>query len=940
MLPNDHDPDTTTTLATNQTKQQKQQPPGGLGDGESALERFTRDVTAEARRGRLDPLIGRDAELRRVSHILLRRTKNNPVLVGESGVGKTAIAEGLAQRIVAGDVPPGLMGFSLLELDLPSLAAGCMMPGEFEERLKAVTVEIEQSGRRIILFIDDIHNLVPSATQAASAMADGSAILKPALARGTLRCLGCSSPDKFKKTVERDPALERRFQLVTVEAPTVEATTSILRGLRPRYEAYHGTTVSEGALVAAATLSARYITNRHLPDKAIDCLDEAAAQVKMEAALAPELLDSLQRAVKALEAEEAQLERRAGVGGGAAQQRYAGASGQRPDPVAAACLTEVRDRLEAARAEVGALQHAFNEAREAAAAVRAARERVSKARFELSPEYRAMRRAGYDPVTGPAGAGRGMSAAQAMALLGGGKFGGGEEDEEEEGDDEFETGESSEAGTADGAAAVAPNGTAAAANGHAKPRRAKKAAGGGGEGDGADAEADAAEAAFVAEKQAELEAALAELAAAEAKAAAVSAKAGGRAARDEVEEGDIARVISKWTGIPISKLVSTERERLLTIGAHLHRRIIGQAAAVDAVATAIQRSRADLGDPNGPIASFMFLGPTGVGKTELAKALAAFLFNAEDALTRIDMSEYMEKHSVSRLIGAPPGYVGYEEGGLLTDAVRRKPYSVVLLDEVEKAHADVFNVLLQILDDGRVTDSQGRVVSFKNCVIIMTSNLGSADVFAHLPSDSREALQGRVMDAVRGHFRPEFVNRVDEFIVFEPLTAAQIRDIVGLKTAALAARLARQRIRLELGESALEFLAARGFDPVYGARPVKRALQRELQTRLAQALLRGDFAEGDVVRVEAAAGGDGLALLKGGGASGGASANGDARPEQQQQQQQQQQAAAAAGDDAATAAAPAAPAAAAPAKPKRRVVIRKAAPAASKEPPQQQQGAE
>ncbi|KAI8471940.1 MAG: P-loop containing nucleoside triphosphate hydrolase protein [Monoraphidium minutum] len=829
-------------------------PPGGLGEGESALERFTRDVTADARRARLDPLVGRDAELRRVSHILLRRTKNNPVLVGESGVGKTAIAEGLAQRIVAGDVPPGLMGFAVLELDLPSLAAGCMMPGEFEERLKAVVTEIEESGRRIILFIDDIHNLVPSATQAGGAMSDGSAILKPALAKGTLRCLGCSSPDKFKKTVERDPALERRFQLVTVDQPGVDATTSILRGLRPRYEAYHGITISEGALVAAATLSARYISGRHLPDKAIDCLDEAAAQVKMEAALAPELLDSLERQVRALEAEETQLERRAGGGRGG---RYGGAAAGRSDPVAAACLEEVRDRLEAVRSEVGALRHAFKEGREAAAAVRAAREAVSRLRFELSPEYRRMRSAGYEPVTGPVtDANRPkLTPAMAMAMLGGN--GGGAYDDENE--DEEEDGGEDGGGGGD------------QANGHANGHVGESAA-------------EREDAAWAAAKEEELAAALESLGAAEAAAAAVAGAGGARGGggEHEVEEGDVARVISKWTGIPISKLVSTEREKLLSIGAHLHRRIIGQGDAVDAVATAIQRSRADLSDPNGPIASFMFLGPTGVGKTELAKALAAFMFNAEDALTRIDMSEYMEKHSVSRLIGAPPGYVGYEEGGLLTDAVRRKPYSVVLLDEVEKAHADVFNVLLQILDDGRVTDSQGRTVSFKNCVIIMTSNLGSGEIFAHLPSDSREALQGRVMDAVRGHFRPEFINRVDEFIVFEPLTQPEIRDIVGLKSAALAGRLAAQRIGLVLTDSALDYLADKGFDPVYGARPVKRALQRELQTRLAQALLRGEFSEGDTVRVEAAPGGDGLALIRegpagkesGGGGGGGGESSG------------------------------------------------------------------
>ncbi|WIA34267.1 hypothetical protein OEZ86_012610 [Tetradesmus obliquus] len=769
------------------TMKQMLMPPGGVMDGESVLDKFTNDLTAAARRGQLDPLVGRDGELRRLCHILLRRTKNNPVLVGEPGVGKTAIVEGLAQRIMAGDVPPGLLGASLLELDLASLAAGCMMPGEFEERLKAVCVEVAESSRNIILFIDDIHNLVPNAAQQGASMLDGSAILKPALARGTLRCLGCSSPDKFKKTIEKDPGLERRFQQVAVDPPNVEQATSILRGLRPRYERHHGVTISEAALLAAAQLSARYISGRHLPDKAIDCLDEAAAQapdkaidcldeaaaqVKMEAGSAPEALDALNRKITTLQTELGQLASRAGEdsgdsssGGSSFMASMARARGSaEKDATAAKCAQAVRLQLAELQEQQAVLAAEVAAEKEAEQELQDLRNNVLRLRFEV--DY-ASRMDGRPDAPGE-----------------------------------------------DAAASLA-------------------------------------------EKQEQLAEAQAAVQAAE------STSAGKHLRSQTVTEHDITRVISKWTGIPISKLVSSERERLLGLADELHKRIIGQEDAVNAVATAVQRSRADLSDPNGPIASFMFLGPTGVGKTELAKALAAFLFNTEDAMVRLDMSEYMEKHSVSRLIGTPPGYVGYEEGGLLSDAVKRRPYSIVLLDEVEKAHADVFNVLLQILDDGRVTDNQGHTVSFKNCVIIMTSNLGSAQIFEHLPSDSREDLKARVMAEVKAHFRPEFVNRVDEFIVFEPLVRSQIRDIVGLRATALVQRVAAQHIRMALGDSAVDFLAAKGFDPVFGARPVKRALQRELQTLLAQALLRGEFVEGDTILVEAAPDGSCLTLRKG-----------------------------------------------------------------------------
>mmetsp|Transcript_3666 Transcript_3666/g.9911 ORF Transcript_3666/g.9911 Transcript_3666/m.9911 type:complete len:1013 (+) Transcript_3666:189-3227(+) len=777
-------------------------PPGQQGSDESALDRFTTDLTQSARMGKLDPVIGRDDEIRRCVHILSRRTKNNPVLIGESGVGKTAIVEGLAQRMVNRDVPMSLMGVKILELDLGALTAGCMMPGEFEERLKQVLNELAELRGRVVLFIDDIHNLVPAGGAQGATMMDGGSLLKPALSRGELRCIGASTLDKYKKTIEKDPALERRFQQVFADQPSVQQTISILRGLRKRYEGYHGIEISESALMAAAALSARYINGRFLPDKAIDLVDEAAAQVKMEATLKPEALDVLDRRISQLQMEAASLKLKA-----------------KTDKTAATCLDEI--------------ETALAESKEKAEELRAAHAKADAAN-------------GGDHQQKMAGlVKRALEMESKFAQA---------NDAEEEGDPDSADALREEAMAIEG-----------------ELREARSAALAGGEpGTPLSMGGGTAATGSMAGPMSHM-----------------FAQAMGKGKKQAaVTEGDVAKVISRWTGIPVTKLVASEREKLLSLTDELHRRIIGQHEAVEAVAEAIQRSRADLADPNGPIASFMFLGPTGVGKTELAKALAAYLFNSEDALIRLDMSEYMEKHAVSRLIGAPPGYVGYDEGGLLTDAVRRKPYSVVLFDEIEKAHVDVFNVLLQILDDGRSTDTQGHTVSFKNTVIIMTSNLGSAEIFDQLtkPTDKaaeegkgtsaavasnaegkegeavlaevaeevrRAGVKEKVLEHVRSHFRPEFVNRVDDFITFEPLHKEQIKQIVVLTAQRLVTRLAERRMRLQLEDSALEYLAQIGFDPVFGARPVKRALQRELQTLLAKAVLRGDFEEDDTIIVEA-----------------------------------------------------------------------------------------
>mmetsp|Transcript_1435 Transcript_1435/g.3464 ORF Transcript_1435/g.3464 Transcript_1435/m.3464 type:complete len:965 (+) Transcript_1435:124-3018(+) len=695
-----------------------------------ALSKYARDLTQAARDGKLDPVIGRDEEVRRCIQILSRRTKNNPVLIGEPGVGKTAVAEGLAQRIVSNDVPEALQGRTLMALDMGSLIAGAKFRGEFEDRLKSVIKEVTDSAGKIILFIDEIHTVVGAG--ASGGAMDAGNLLKPMLGRGELRCIGATTLDEYRKYIEKDPALERRFQQVYVDQPTVAQTVSILRGLRERYELHHGVRINDSALVEAAVLSDRYIADRFLPDKAIDLVDEAAAKLKMEITSKPEVLDEVDRKVLQLEMERLSLNK-AAPNDKAAKSRLSlldlELSQLKKDQ------TEITEKWQAEKREMSRVQDL--------------KEEIERVNLEIAAAERE-----YDLNR----------------------------------------------------AAELKYGTSLELNKQLK-------------------------------------------AAEEALAQKARADGGSKLLKEDVTEADIAEIISKWTGIPVSKLVEGEREKLLYLPEELHKRVIGQNDAVIAVSDSIQRSRAGLSDPNKPIASFMFLGPTGVGKTELAKALASFLFNTEDAMVRIDMSEYMEKHSVSRLIGAPPGYVGFEEGGQLTEAVRRRPYSVILFDEMEKAHGDVFNVLLQILDDGRVTDSQGRYVSFKNTIIIMTSNLGSDLI---LEADgNREMMRSMVMAACRANFRPEFINRVDEFIIFDPLAQDQIKEIVRMQANRVGERLADKKMRLELTEAALEHLAKVSYDPVYGARPVKRAVQRELETTIAKALLRGEFVEEDTVMVDA-----------------------------------------------------------------------------------------
>ncbi len=693
-----------------------------------ALEKYGRDLTEAARQGKLDPVIGRDDEIRRTIQILSRRTKNNPVLIGEPGVGKTAIAEGLAQRIVDDDVPQSLKDRKLISLDMGALIAGAKFRGEFEERLKAVLKEVTDSRGHIILFIDEIHTVVGAgATQGAM---DASNLLKPMLARGELRCIGATTLDEYRKHIEKDAALERRFQQVYVDQPSVSDTISILRGLKERYEVHHGVKISDSSLVAAATLSARYISDRFLPDKAIDLVDEAAARLKMEITSKPEELDEIDRKILQMEMERLSLQKES-------------------DPASRERLERIEKELADLKEEQKALNAKWQSEKDFIDKIQTIKEEIDRVSVEIQQAER-----DYD-----------LNRAAEL------KYG------------------------------------------------------------------------KLTDLHRQLEAAETQLAQAQ--------RSGQSLLREEVTEGDIAEVISKWTGIPISKLVESEQEKLLQLEDELHRRVIGQNEAVTAVADAIQRSRAGLADPNRPIASFIFLGPTGVGKTELAKALAAYLFDTEEALVRIDMSEYMEKHAVSRLIGAPPGYVGYEEGGQLTEAIRRRPYAVILFDEIEKAHPDVFNIMLQILDDGRVTDAQGRTVDFKNTIIIMTSNIGSQYILELAGDDSRyDDMRHHVMEAMRNNFRPEFLNRIDEIIIFRSLNRQELRQIVQLQVQRLEQRLSARKMSLKVSAAALDFLAEVGYDPVYGARPLKRAIQRELETPIAKALLRSEFSDGDTIFVD------------------------------------------------------------------------------------------
>ncbi|MDZ8052020.1 MAG: ATP-dependent chaperone ClpB [Aulosira sp. ZfuVER01] len=696
-----------------------------------ALQKFGRDLTEQAKAGKLDPVIGRDDEIRRVIQVLSRRSKNNPVLIGEPGVGKTAIAEALAQRMVNGDVPESLKNRQLISLDIGSLIAGAKYRGEFEDRLKAVLREVTESNGQIVLFIDELHTVVGTGSNQQGAM-DAGNLLKPMLARGELRCIGATTLDEFRKHIEKDAALERRFQQVFVDQPSVENTISILRGLKERYEVHHNVKISDSALVAAATLSARYISDRFLPDKAIDLVDEAAAQLKMEITSKPAELETIDRRLMQLEMEKLSL---AGEDKGTAQ---------------------TKERLQRIEEEITSLtvkQQKFNDQWQGEKQVLEAISALKKEEDALRVQIEQAER-DYD--------------LNKAAQLKYGKLEGVQRD-----------------------------------------REAK-------------------------------EAQLLEI-----------QSTGATLLREQVTEADIAEIVAKWTGIPVNRLMESERQKLLQLEHHLHQRVIGQQEAVTAVAAAIRRARAGMKDPNRPIGSFLFMGPTGVGKTELARALAQFLFDADDALVRLDMSEYMEKHSVSRLVGAPPGYIGYEEGGQLSEAVRRHPYSVVLLDEVEKAHPDVFNILLQVLDDGRITDSQGRTVDFRNTVIVMTSNIGSEHILDISGDDSKyEMMRNRVTEALRSHFRPEFLNRVDDIILFHTLSRSEMRHIIHIQLKRVENLLKEQKISFDISAPACDYLVETGYDPVYGARPLKRAIQREIENPIATKLLENTFISGDTILID------------------------------------------------------------------------------------------
>jgi len=703
---------------------------------ESALEKYGRDLTEQAKVGKLDPVIGRDEEIRRVVQVLSRRTKNNPVLIGEPGVGKTAIAEGLAQRMVNGDVPESLKNRTLISLDMGAVVAGAKYRGEFEDRLRNVLREVIDSDGQIVLFIDELHTVV--GTGAGQSNMDAGNLLKPMLARGEIRCIGASTLDEYRKHIEKDAALERRFQQVYISQPSVNATISILRGLKKRYEVHHGVQITDGALVAAATLSDRYITDRFLPDKAIDLIDEAAAKLKMEGTSKPEELENIDRRLMQLEMEKLSLE------GEGYSIRFAGGYSPPKDKV-----EKIEKEIESLRSEQGKLKTQWESEKSIMEAVKTLREEEERLGRQIEKAER-----DYDLNT----------AAQL-------KYG------------RLEA---------------------------------------------------------VQREREEKETTLVDLQA-----------RGSALLREQVIEEDIAEIVAKWTGIPVNRLLESERKKLLQLESILHQQVIGQDEAVATVSAAIRRARAGMKDPGRPIGSFLFMGPTGVGKTELARTLAESLFDSTDALVRIDMSEYMEKHAVSRLVGAPPGYVGYEEGGQLSEAIRRRPYSVLLLDEVEKAHPDVFNILLQVLDDGQVTDAQGHVIDFRNTVIVMTSNIGSDHILDIAGDDTRyEEMRARVMVALRSHFRPEFLNRVDDTILFHPLGKAELRQIVGIQLKRIHRLLAEQRMAIEISPAAQSYIADVGYDPIFGARPLKRAIQREIENPLATKILENTFVPGDTILVD------------------------------------------------------------------------------------------